>query len=230
MGTEPAGGIDDARFGRGQLAAGMHHPADGAQRPALRGGRAHAVDAQPGFRFVLPCGGGGAGLAPVVEAVERCRYKHCSYNGLMSARDTRPQGCTNFKLRQLVRRVSHLYDAEVGKAGLKTTQYSLLSHVLKLGPIRPGDLATAMTMDASTLTRNLKPMLAAGWLEVSAGDDGRSRLVHITDAGRDKRAEAQRYWKAAQERLNQVLGVERVRAIHALVDDSLERLEGAAHE
>jgi DNA-binding MarR family transcriptional regulator len=148
----------------------------------------------------------------------------------MSARDTRPQGCTNFKLRQLVRRVSHLYDAEVGKAGLKTTQYSLLSHVLKLGPIRPGDLATAMTMDASTLTRNLKPMLAAGWLEVSAGDDGRSRLVHITDAGRDKRAEAQRYWKAAQERLNQVLGVERVRAIHALVDDSLERLEGAAHE
>jgi DNA-binding MarR family transcriptional regulator len=144
--------------------------------------------------------------------------------------DMKPQGCTNFKLRQLVRRVSHLYDAEVGKAGLKTTQYSLLSHVLKLGPIRPGDLAAAMTMDASTLTRNLKPMLAAGWLEVSAGEDGRSRLVHITDAGRDKRAEAQRYWKTAQERLNQVLGVERVRAIHVMVDESLERLEGAAHE
>ena len=66
-----------------------------------------------------------------------------------------PQGCTNFKLRQLGRRVSQLYDAEVGKAGLKTTQYSLLSHVLRLGPVRPGDLAQAMTLDASTLSRNL---------------------------------------------------------------------------
>ena len=75
----------------------------------------------------------------------------------MSNAEAKPQGCTNFKLRQLVRRVSQLYDAEVAKAGLKTTQYSLLSHVLRLGPIRPGDLAQAMTMDASTLTRNLKP-------------------------------------------------------------------------
>ena len=138
--------------------------------------------------------------------------------------ETKPQGCTNFKLRQLVRRVSQRYDAEVGKAGLKTTQYSLLSHVLRLGPIRPGDLADAMTMDASTLTRNLKPMIDAGWLDLSAGDDGRSRSVSITPAGRDKRTEAQRHWKAAQEGLNQLLGVERVLALHALVDDSLEKL------
>jgi DNA-binding MarR family transcriptional regulator len=148
----------------------------------------------------------------------------------MGTTNTKPQGCTNFKLRQLVRRVSQRYDAEVGKAGLKTTQYSLLSHVLRLGPIRPGDLAAAMTMDASTLTRNLKPMLAAGWLQMSAGEDGRSRLVHITDAGRDKRAEAQRHWKAAQEGLNRLLGVERVHAIHALVDESLDLLEPVSQD
>jgi DNA-binding MarR family transcriptional regulator len=138
--------------------------------------------------------------------------------------EVKPQGCTNFKLRQLARRVSQRYDAEVAKAGLKTTQYSLLSHVLRLGPIRPGDLARAMTMDASTLTRNLKPLLAAGWLTLSPGADGRSRSVSITPAGRDKRGEAQRHWKAAQEGLNQLLGIERVRALHAMVDDSLERL------
>ena len=136
-----------------------------------------------------------------------------------------PQGCTNFKLRQLARRVSQLYDAEVGKAGLKTTQYSLLSHVLRLGPIRPGDLAAAMTMDASTLTRNLKPLVAAGWLELAPGEDGRSRSVRITPAGRDKRAEAQRHWKAAQLQLNQLLGVDAVAALHTLVDQSLERLD-----
>jgi DNA-binding MarR family transcriptional regulator len=138
--------------------------------------------------------------------------------------NTRLQGCTNFKLRQLVRRVSQRYDAEMAKAGLKTTQYSLLSHVLRLGPLRPGDLAAAMIMDASTLTRNLKPMVAAGWLEITPGDDGRSRLVHLTPAGRDKRAEAQRHWKVAQDSLNQALGAERVLAIHALVDASLELL------
>jgi DNA-binding MarR family transcriptional regulator len=138
--------------------------------------------------------------------------------------DRRPQGCTNMKLRQLLRRVAQHYDAEVGKTGLKTTQYSLLSHVFKLGPLRPGDLARAMKVDASTLTRNLKPLTAAGWLTLESGSDGRSRLVSITDSGREKRAEAQRRWRVAQESINQILGVEQVLALHALIDVSLERL------
>jgi DNA-binding MarR family transcriptional regulator len=136
----------------------------------------------------------------------------------------KPQGCTNFKLRKLVRRVSQHYDAEMAKVGLKTTQYSLLSHVLKLGPIRPGELARVMTMDASTLTRNLKPLIDAGWIEIGAGNDARSRLVTITSAGREKRQEAQRRWKAAQENLNEILGTERVLALHALIDESMDML------
>lgn len=136
----------------------------------------------------------------------------------------RPQGCTNFKLRQLMRRVTQHYDAEVGKSGLRTTQYSLLTHVLRLGPIRPGELADAMTMGASTLTRNLRPLIDAGWLTLGAGADGRSRLVAITEAGREKRQEAQRRWRLAQENINQVLGLERVMALHDLIDESLEIL------
>ena len=136
----------------------------------------------------------------------------------------KPQGCTNMKLRQLMRRVAQRYDAEVGKTGLKTTQYSLLSHVLKLAPVRPGDLARAMSIDASTLTRNLRPLIDAGWLTLDAGADGRSRLVNITPAGREKRQEAQRRWRIAQEDINQTLGVERVRALHALVEESMELL------
>ena len=120
--------------------------------------------------------------------------------------------------------VANHYDAEMAKCGLKTTQYSLLSHVLKLGPIRPGDLAAEMKMDASTLTRNLRPLVDAGWVTLKPGTDARSRLVHITDVGRDKCAEAQRHWKAAQLALNEALGVERVMALHALVDDSLDLL------
>lgn len=149
-------------------------------------------------------------------------------------RPEKPQGCTNFKIRQLMRQMSQHYDAELGKAGLKATQYSLLGHVLKLGPIRPGELAQVMRLDASTLTRNLKPLVEAGWLRIEAGPDGRSRSITITDSGRAKRDEAQRYWKAAQEGINRTLGVERVLALHALIDDSLELLtnnnDGAANE
>jgi len=136
----------------------------------------------------------------------------------------KPQGCTNIKLRQLTRRVARYYEAEVGKTGLKNTQYSLLSYVYKLGPLRPGDLAREMKIEPSTLTRNLKPLIAAGWLSLDAGADGRSRLVSITQAGREKRQEAQRRWRVAQESVNQALGVERVIELHALLDDCMVRL------
>src|SRR5271156_3744277 len=97
---------------------------------------------------------------------------------------TKPQGCSNAKLRQLTRRVSQHYDHEMGKIGLKTTQYSLLSQVLQRGPIRPGDLAKAMALDASTLTRNLKPLVAAGWGTGGAGAGDPRHLVLLTGAGR----------------------------------------------
>lgn len=150
----------------------------------------------------------------------------------MDAPDVKPQGCTNLQLRQLMRRVAQHYDTEMSAVGLKTTQYSLLSFVASLGPIRPGELARAMKMEASTLTRNLKPLIAAGWVQLNAGADGRSRSVSITPLGRDKRAEAKRRWRAAQESLNRILGARRVIALHALIQESLALLapDGAVAE
>ncbi len=139
----------------------------------------------------------------------------------------KPQGCTNFKLRQLMRQVARHYDAELAVSGLKTTQYSLLSHALGLGPLRPGELARAMGLSASTLTRNLQPMVEAGWLSLEAGADARSRTVQITEAGRAKRTEAQRHWRDAQESLNALLGVDTVLALHTLIDQSSARLRAA---
>jgi DNA-binding MarR family transcriptional regulator len=136
----------------------------------------------------------------------------------------KPQGCTNIKLRQLMRRVAAHYDAEVGKTGLKGTQYSLLSYVAKLGPIRPVDLAREMKIGPSTLTRNLRPLVDAGWLVLGPGADARSRLVSVTDAGREKRQEAQRRWRVAQEGINTLLGPRRVTELHALLDDCMDRL------
>ena len=142
----------------------------------------------------------------------------------------RPQGCTNLKLRQFMRRVTQHYDMEMSKVGLKTTQYSLLSHVEKLGPVRPMDLAASIKMEPSTLTRNLKPLVDSGLVTVLAGVDSRSRLVAITDAGRAKRAQAKRHWLKAQDGMNELLGMGNVVALHALIDQSMHKLNTLSDE
>jgi len=129
-----------------------------------------------------------------------------------------PKGCTNFKVRHLARLLSRQYDAELAPTGLKITQYTLLKHVLELGPIAPGELAQRMGMDPSTLTRNVKPLAALGWLTQAPGQDGRSRLLALTPEGRAKLATAKGHWKAAQGAINARLGPQRVAALHALLD------------
>jgi len=137
-----------------------------------------------------------------------------------------PRGCTNLKLRQLSRAVTRHYDAYVARTGLKNTQYSLLSHVVLLGPIQPADLARRMKLDASTLTRNLQSLVAQGWVEIGPGADARSRIIRATAAGRSKRVEGQRAWKQAQLALNQRLSDERVAQLHDLLDRCLAELDG----
>ena len=144
----------------------------------------------------------------------------------------KPQGCTNLKLRQLMRRVAQLYDAEVGKTGLRGTQYSLLSYVVKLGPI-PVDLARGMKIDTSTLTRNLRPLIDAGLLVLEPGVDGRSRLRQ-RHAGGERAPGGPASLALAQEALNQRLGTRRVLALHELLDECQDLLadlaEGEIHD
>ena len=132
-----------------------------------------------------------------------------------------PRGCTNLKLKQASRLVARHYELEVAPTGLRNTQYSLLSHVVALGPLRLGELALAMRLDASTLTRNLQPLLDKGLAEVHTGDDARSRVVQATAAGIALCVEAQKAWKRAQLGLNQKLGSERIAALHALLDECM---------
>ena len=153
-----------------------------------------------------------------------CSCNDCSYNVPMSGPPVQPRGCTNFRLRRLLRAVSRRYDAHFARAGLKGTQFSLLSAVVSMQPVRPVELARAMGMDASTLTRNLRVLIGQGWVVQRPGEDARSRLIEATDAGRAKRAEARQHWRRAQHEVHALLGAERVAALHALVDEGLARL------
>src|SRR5271168_5096376 len=113
--------------------------------------------------------------------------------------------CLCNALRQASRAVSRLYDEEFRGIGLRTTQYSLLRVLANAGQVRQGDLSGLTSLDETTLTRNLRPLVDAGWIAVRSGDDRREKLVTITKAGTAKLAEARPAWQRAQARLQSLL-------------------------
>lgn len=141
----------------------------------------------------------------------------------MTARSS-AEDCAYATLRRLVRCVAHHFDAELAPAGLKTTQLAMLSEIVRLEPVPPGELARALGIDPSTLTRNLKPLLAARWVELGAGRDARSRSIRITEAGRVKQVQAQRRLRTAQRTMDEKLGARRMTELKALMDESLDIL------
>jgi DNA-binding MarR family transcriptional regulator len=113
--------------------------------------------------------------------------------------------CLCNALRQASRAVSRLYDLELRGVGLRTTQYSLLRVLFRAGPVRQGDLSELASLEETTLTRNLRPLVKAGWIAVRSGEDRREKLVTITEAGIAKLAEARPAWKRAQARMQALL-------------------------
>ena len=128
-------------------------------------------------------------------------------------------GCTCSKLRRLTRRVTAVYDRALSPAGMRVTQYSLLSHLRGLDGVPMSQLAEMLDMDRTTLTRNLKLLLEAGWLRIQANvDDRRIRQVHLTTAGEAQWQVARAYWRQAQNEVDAAIGSANLTGLHALLD------------
>jgi DNA-binding MarR family transcriptional regulator len=61
--------------------------------------------------------------------------------------------------------------------GLRTTQYSILSKLARLGPQSINTLAAMMVMDRTTTTRAVRPLARDSLVSIEAGEDGRTRVV-----------------------------------------------------
>lgn len=109
--------------------------------------------------------------------------------------------CLCNALRQATRAVSRLYDEELRSFGLRTTQFSLLRRLRAAGEVRQRDLGELTSLDETTLTRNLRPLIDAGWIGIRPGEDRREKLVRLTAAGAAKLQEARPAWERAQQRL-----------------------------
>ena len=72
-------------------------------------------------------------------------------------------------------------------------------------------------MDRSTLSRNVQPLVKQGLLNLSPGEDSRTRLIEITDKGREILTTAYPLWQSIQGRVRRMFG--------AKYSDFLERTQ-----
>jgi DNA-binding MarR family transcriptional regulator len=129
--------------------------------------------------------------------------------------------CTCGSLRKASRRISQFYDTALAPAGIKSTQYSILSEVdrgSREGPVTMCELATAMVMDRSTLGHNLKPLERDDLvvLKLSA-DDRRKRYVELTRKGRLMLRKSRHLWQHAEGRFESIFGKEPAAELRAVL-------------
>jgi len=133
-------------------------------------------------------------------------------------------GCTCGRLRRLTRRITSVYDHALAPCGVRVTQFSLMSNLLKLHTPTLAVLAETMDMERTTLLRNLRPLVTAGWVRVDARANTRRREVRLTPAGHAKWAEARPLWRVAQNAVNSTLGESEIARLHRRVDRYLSQL------
>jgi DNA-binding MarR family transcriptional regulator len=136
--------------------------------------------------------------------------------------DTIARTCIAVRLRLLNRVVTNLYDDALRPLGLKVSQLNILIVTAKLGLARPAQVCQLLDLDASTLSRNVRRMMARGkrWLEVVPDKDARAQPFRLTAHGRQLIEKAVPAWEHAQRQAAELLGAEGV----ALLDQAAKKL------
>jgi DNA-binding MarR family transcriptional regulator len=131
--------------------------------------------------------------------------------------------CFALRTRRAARRVSRAYDRQLAPMGIDISQFNILTVIGARGPVSLSDVATALALDPSTLSRTLKPLRSNGLVQVE-GRRGRGGLtLALSDRGWDVLVEATTVWRAVQARIAAALGESRVGAII----EALDRLDTA---
>lgn len=137
---------------------------------------------------------------------------------MVAASDFRPEDCNCLSLRQATRHGTQFYDRFLVPAGLRITQFSILTKLRRMGPTSINALAEAMVMDRTTLGRNIQPLEREGLIAVRQGrTDRRSKELHVTDKGAARLEDATKAWAEAHSRFESVFGGERSSDLRALL-------------
>jgi DNA-binding MarR family transcriptional regulator len=123
--------------------------------------------------------------------------------------------CVAGNLRRVSRAVAKVYDEALRPAGLRGTQFNLMTAIILMGPVTISKLAEALVMDRTTLTRNLGPLQKQGLVDISPGDDQRIRIVAMTREGKQMYQQALPLWDRAQNGIAGKLGKDRIKSLLA---------------
>jgi DNA-binding MarR family transcriptional regulator len=115
------------------------------------------------------------------------------------------------------RLVTQRYDDALRPAGLRIMQFTLLARLHAVDRVTITELAEQASLDRTTLTRNLKPLIERGYVRVVAGKDQRERLVTVTERGRQALRAALPLWEQAQTSMTDGLGQEATSALLSLL-------------
>ncbi|MGH1417592.1 MAG: MarR family winged helix-turn-helix transcriptional regulator [Hyphomicrobiaceae bacterium] len=129
--------------------------------------------------------------------------------------------CLATRVRQLSRIITRVYDDAMRPLGITASQYTLLAQLASRDGITAVEIGTDLDIEKSTLSRNLKRLLALGHIVMDPPAGRRGRGLHLTPQGQKILTEAFPIWQAAQERATSVMGNE----CRGVLDDMLGSAE-----
>ena len=128
--------------------------------------------------------------------------------------------CNCLAIRQAARHVTQYYDQCLAPSGLRSTQFSILARLKRLGPMTINALAQALVMDRTTLGRNIQPLQREGLVAAEAGrSDRRRRELRVTEAGVQRLRIAAQGWTQAQQGFEAAFGPDRSAELRAIMRD-----------
>jgi len=108
--------------------------------------------------------------------------------------------CQCYKLRKAARIVTRIYNDALRPVGIKANQCTTLIAVSLMGPVSITNIADNLGMERTTVTRNLAPLVKAGFIKIESGH-GRTRNVLITPKGKAIIKKAKPVWADAQRQV-----------------------------
>ena len=117
-----------------------------------------------------------------------------------------------------------MLDRELAGSGLSVAQLGLLAQIAAAADDTLGALARRSGLEQSTLSRNLKRLLALGHIIMDPPAGRRGRGLHLTPKGEAVIRDAYPVWLAAQQRAVAVLGADS----RSVLDDLLKQAEKLA--
>jgi DNA-binding MarR family transcriptional regulator len=109
--------------------------------------------------------------------------------------------------RQVARRLTRFYEAELRSVGMNPAQFELMANLQGRPRVSQSELAAAMDVDQTTLSRNLKLLVGLGWVSVGASaTDGRRSEYALSAEGVRVFRRAVPCWERAMAKVEERLG------------------------